>query len=401
MLEVLFWLSLFLLVYTYAEFPMLLLLRSHFCPKPIRAAEVTPRVSLVIVAHNEAGVIRKKLENVLSLDYPKDRLEVIVASDGSDDRTTEIVCEFAEQGVLLAALPRKGKNATLNEIVPLTHGEILAFSDANNMYATDALRNLVRPFADPQVGGVAGNQCYLKDGVANSATSGECAYWGIDRQMKLWESQAGNVIAATGAIYAIRRQFFKPLTRGVSDDATNSYRVIIQGFRLVFEPRAVAYEHVGPSESAEFRRKVRVCVKALTDMEEASVLLNPFRYGFYSLQLFSHKVLRWLAPWPLMLLLVTSFLLWGMGPFYELAALAQSACYGFALLTFVFRKQHFVSRPLIRPLTLPFFFCLGNLALLLGQIQFLRGQRIDYWEVRRGNLEQSIPQLDGSLLSRQ
>jgi len=267
--------------------------------------------------------------------------------------------------------------------VPSARNEILVFSDANSLYAPGALRALVRPFADPQVGGVAGDQRYSKQSLASSATGGEHAYWSLDRMLKQWQSRAGSVTSATGAIYAIRRELFKPLPGGVCDDATISYEVIAQGGRMVFEPEAAAFEHVAPSANAEFRRKVRVCARGLRGLIEMRGLLNPFRYGFYSLQLFSHKLLRWLAVWPLTVAFVCSVALWPVGPIYRTLALTQSAFYGLAIATFFFRKRPFPSSGMFKVLSIPFYFCLANIAFLVAQFRVVRGQRIDSWEVRR------------------
>jgi cellulose synthase/poly-beta-1,6-N-acetylglucosamine synthase-like glycosyltransferase len=390
--EVLFWLATLTVGYIYVGFPLIVMLRARLRPKRICFADFTPIVSLLITAHNEASVIRKKLDNVLSLDYPKDRLEVIVASDGSDDGTNEIVSDYSNRGVVLLALPRRGKIPTLNEAVPRARGQILIFSDANSMYAPGALRALVRPFADPRVGGVAGDQRYLKESVASSATGGERAYWSIDRMLKQWQSRAGSVTSATGAIYAIRQKFFRPLPSGVCDDAMISYRVMAQGARMVFEPEAIAFERVAPDAPAEFRRKVRVCTRGLRTLMEAPDLFNPFRFGFYSLQLFSHKLLRWLAIWPLSIAFLASLRLWPANGFYELVAVAQSIFYGLAFCTFFSRRKEFISNPWLRVLTIPFYFCLANSAFLAAQIQAVRGQRIESWEVRRAERQSAAEQ---------
>ena len=392
MMEFLFWLAVFLLLYTYLGFPLILMLRARVLPKPAQSADITPSVSLIIAAHNEAGVIQNKIENILALDYPKNRLEVLIASDGSDDGTNEIVAQYQDRGISLLALPRQGKIPTLNAAVARAQGEILAFSDANSMFAAGSLRALMRPFADARVGGVAGDQRYLKTGSASSTASGEHAYWNVDRQLKRWESQAGNVISATGAIYAMRRMLFKPLPGGVCDDAMNSYQVMAQGARVVFEPQAVAYERVAPSENAEFRRKVRVATRGMNTLRAACALLNPFRFKFVSVQLVSHKLLRWLAFWPLAVLFLTSFRLASVSGFYAAAAALQSAFYSLAACIWMLRTTPFISGRLARAMTLPFYFCLANVAFLAAQFKILRGQRIDSWEVKRAELARTIGQ---------
>ena len=233
----LFWAAIALVLYTYLLFPLLLLLRGLIWRQRYHSAPITPSVSLIIAAYNEANNIGAKLDNALAMDYPRDRLEVLVASDGSNDGTNTIVQEYATRGVRLLALPRQGKAAALNTAVMQAQGEILVFSDANSMYVPDAIHALVRPFADPKVGGVAGNQCYRKKNDSGATNAGEHSYWNFDRKLKQLQSEAGNAISATGAIYAIRRSLFQPAPDGVTDDFTISTGVIAQGYRLVFAPR--------------------------------------------------------------------------------------------------------------------------------------------------------------------
>ena len=252
-----------MLAYTYLLFPALVVLRALLRPRPHASADIAPPVSIVIAAYNEAATIGAKLENLLSLDYPRDRLEVVIASDGSEDGTDEIVRAHANGTVRLLSLPRRGKAEALNAAVAAASGEILVFSDANSIYAPDAVRALVRPFADPTVGGVAGDQRYLVAGGSDGVAAGEQSYWDFDRLLKLTESRAGNVISATGAIYAVRRSLFRPVPVGVTDDFATSTSVIAQGYRLVFAPDAVAYEPVAPAVELEFGRKVRVITRGL------------------------------------------------------------------------------------------------------------------------------------------
>ena len=199
-------------------------------------------------------------------------------------------------------LPRTGKAGALNTAVERATGEILVFSDANSMFAPDALARLAAPFADPSVGGVAGDQRYLPDDGDGGVAKGERGYWDLDRAIKQAESAAGNVISATGAIYAVRRSLFGPVPDGVTDDFATSTAVIAQGHRLVFAPDAVAYEPVGAAAEIEYGRKVRVMTRGLNGVVLRRGLLDPRRHGFYAVQLFSHKVLRRLMAIPLLML---------------------------------------------------------------------------------------------------
>jgi len=381
-LEILFWVLFALIAYVYAGFPLVVLVKSLW-RKPVRMDDITPRVSLVVIAHNEVDSIGDKLENVLSLNYPADRLQVIVGSDGSDDGTDDVVRRYAARGVRLCSFPRRGKIPALNDTVAHADGEILVFSDANSMFSPDALRLLVRPFADPSVGGVAGNQCYTTS-TGNAASHGERKYWGFDRTLKRLESASGNTISSTGAIHAVRRELFQPVPSGVCDDSVISKRVILRGYRLVFEPGAIASEPVAPSDEAEMARKTRVIVRGLSALWEVRGLFNPLRYGYYSLQLFSHKLLRWFAVWLLLAMLVVSAALWNESPFYRAFTGAQLAFYGLALLGWALRRTRFARRKAFKIFALPFYFCFANFAALRAWIKLMRGTRWDIWDSKRG-----------------
>ncbi len=383
LISCLFFVSAAVVVYAYALFPALLLLRAAVWRKPYACGDITPTVSMIICCHNEQDSIEAKLNNCLSLDYPREKLEIIVASDGSDDRTEEIVSRFTSDRVALLSLPRGGKALALNAAAGRATGEVLVFSDANSMYAADAINALVRPLADPGVGGVAGDQRYVKQAVAaTSSHHGEQSYWNYDRWLKRAQSRAGSVTSATGAIYSIRRSLFQEVPSGVTDDFVTSARVVAQGYRLVFAREAIAYEHVAGSSGAEFRRKVRLMTRGLQGVLELRRLLNPFRYGLYSLQLFSHKVLRRLLFLWLITLLATSLLLWNDGLLYRVAAMTQLLCYGCAIIGTVFAKTRFGR---LKPFSVPAFFVMANVAAMIATLNLIRGRKIDIWQPSRND----------------
>jgi len=372
--------SLALILYTYLLFPLILLGRAFVRPRPFEQRDTEPFVTLIIAAHNEAASIGDKLDNTVRLDYPADRLEVIVASDGSDDGTNEIVDRYADR-VRLLALPRNGKASAMNAAIEQASGEVIVFSDANSTYAEDAIRALVRPFADPRVGGVAGNQRYRTSGhQPSNGAGGEQAYWSFDRLLKVAESRAGNAISATGAIYAIRRSLVGAVPEGVTDDFAVSSSVIAQGYRLVFAPDAVAYESPAASGGAEFGRKVRVITRGLRGVLVRRELLNPFRYGFYAVQLFSHKVLRRLMVIPLLLVAATTGLLWSRGATYRFAAIAQLVFYALGATGIALEGSQMARR---RILAAPAYFVMVNAACLVAIWNLLRGRRIDRWDSPR------------------
>lgn len=376
-----FWGAVGTVLYTYIGFPLLIVLRGLLLRRPVRSAPITPSVSLIIAAYNEADFIVKKLDNAIQLDYPQDKLEIIVASDGSDDGTNELVRAYGSPRVRLLELPRQGKNRTLNSAIPLTTGEVLVFTDADSMIEPGALRRLVAPLADPSVGGVAGDYHYereAKEGV------GERTYWSFDRVLKEMESRAGNVISATGQLYAIRRELVPSVAGGVTDDFFISVRAIIGGRRLVFAPDAVVTGPVAASDDAEFRRKVRILMRGLNSVWLSRELLNPGRYGFYALQLLSHKVLRRLMAFPLIITALSAPLLWRRGWIYRAATLGQALVHGLALAGYLLRRTPLGRK---KPLSVPFFFDMVNFAAVIALSNLLRGKRADTWVTQRALTE--------------
>jgi cellulose synthase/poly-beta-1,6-N-acetylglucosamine synthase-like glycosyltransferase len=379
---ILFWVAVFLIVYTYIGFPLGVVLRGLLWRQPYQRVELTnlPTVTIVISAYNEAKSIAAKLDNISSMEYPRDRLEVVIASDGSTDGTDAIVERYKEHGVKLVSLPRVGKAAALNAAVNAASGEILVFSDANSMYKADAIQELVRPFGDPKVGGVAGNQVYRTEFSRGSSTDGERAYWSFDRMLKQFQGKSGNTLAATGAIYAIRRSLFRPIADGVSDDLVTSTGVIVQGYRLIFASEAIAYEPVAATSQVEFGRKVRVIIRSWKALIVRRELLNPLRYKFYAIQLFSHKVLRYLVVFPLLMLFLISPFLWKTGFLYRVATVGQVAFYSCALLGLLLNGTRFGRTKIF---TIPFYFCMVNAASLVAILKVLQGHQVKHWEPQR------------------
>ena len=380
MLEWVFWISVVLISYTYVGFPILALLRGRLCRHPYHTTEITPTVSMVIAAHNEATNIAAKLDNIISLDYPRDQLQAVIVSDGSTDDTDQIIKRYTSRGIRLLSVPRIGKARAINSAVAVSTGDILVFSDANSMYAPDALRALVQPLADSNVGGVAGNQIYLNTPGHGQTRDGEMIYWSLDRRLKMAESQSGHVVSATGAIYAIRRSLFLPIPEGVTDDFVTSTRIIEQGHRLVFAPSAIAYESVSQSDDIEFRRKVRIITRGLRSVLVMRQLLNPFRFGFYAVQLMSHKVLRRLVVVPLIVLAAMCPFLWHTRFVYGLTTIFQLIFYGLGASGILLRGTRVGNLKLF---SIPVYFLMVNTAALLAILNTVQGRQIALWEPAR------------------
>lgn len=381
MMSWIFWGSLAFLVYTWLGFPLLLALRARLLPRPIEGlpdTDPTPSVTIVFAAYNEEAVIGEKLENLRELDYPPDRIQVIVASDGSSDDTVPRARAHADSRVEILDLPRRGKNHALNAALERATGEIVVFTDADATFAPDALRALVAPFADPQVGAVGGDFRYEPASDDAFRGLGERLHWQLDRTWKRMQSRAGSMTSATGQIYAVRRVLTAPLPEGVMDDVAQSTAAIAAGLRLVLADGAVASGPPALGEGIEFHRKVRNACLGLQAVFYRRALLNPFRTGFYALQLLTHKVLRRLLPLPLFGLLVASASL--DGPFFRAALVAQLALHGLALLGLLLHNREIGRLKLLR---LPFFLDMVAGAMVAAAVQLAFSRRAARWTPAR------------------
>ena len=373
-LAIVFWSAVAFVAWTWAGFPLVLALRA-LRPRSLELREgPLPSVGLVIVVHNEAAVIEAKLANIEAVDYPRERLRVIVVSDGSDDGTNQLVAAHAgPTPVTLLPLGRVGKNAALNAGVAAIDGEILVLSDADSLLEPDALRRLVAPFCDPSVGAVAGDFRYV---AADREGSGERSYWSVDRWWRRLESRAGSVTSATGQLYAVRRALATPVPDGVTDDFYLSVAAIAGGQRLWFEPRAIAR---GPV-AVDLRRGVPpqgpVDRPGLCERVEPERLLDPRCSGFYAIQLFTHKVMRRLVGLPIAVLAVSAPLLWSVHPVYRLATVLQLAFHGLALAGFALRHRRAGGAHVF---ALPLAFDAASLAGLLAFASFVRGDNQRGW----------------------
>jgi cellulose synthase/poly-beta-1,6-N-acetylglucosamine synthase-like glycosyltransferase len=374
-----FWILLATVVYVYAGYPLLLhAIRLLGAARPVRVGPNEPRVTLIISAFNEEEVIAEKIRDSLLLDYPRDRLEIVVVSDASEDSTDQIVTSFAQHGVQLLRMPdRCGKTVGLNAAVSRASGEVVVFSDANALYARDAVRKLVRNFADPTVGAAVGESTY-NDPAAQSERS-ESLYWKYETALKRMESQIGSVVGGDGAIYAIRKALYVPMRADAISDFVNPLQIVRAGYRCVYEPEARSYEQAADDFGKEFRRKVRIVNRAWRALFKMTDLLNPFGYGFFSLELVSHKLLRWLVPVFLVALLVLNLLILDRHLIFELAFVGQVAFYGLAAVGFSFR--HRSKTPAL--LSIPFFFCLVNVASAMGILDAFRGKTYTTWTTAR------------------
>lgn len=376
LLQVVFWGSVAGVVYVYLGYPVLIFVCSRCFGRRRQPAELAddrlPSLSLLIAAYNEEEVIGERIENALALDYPREKLEIVVASDGSSDRTAEIVRSFTERGVVLLDFQeRRGKSMVLNDAMTRLHGDLVSLSDANTMMAPDAARRLVRWFGEPEVGAVCG-WLDLRD--AETGQNADGLYWRYENFLKRCEGRLEAVLGANGAIYAIRRELYRPIAADtLVDDLTIPLLAkLASNCRIIYDKEAVAFEETAPDIKAEFRRRARIGAGGYQALARLWPLLSP-KYGWTAFAFLSHKLLRWCSPFFLLAALISNVLL------------ANSVLYGSLLACQVlFYSAAAVGRlPHLgkwgRVLRLAALFTAVNVALLVGFVRWLRRPQSGTW----------------------
>jgi cellulose synthase/poly-beta-1,6-N-acetylglucosamine synthase-like glycosyltransferase len=358
--------------------PLIIAFLSKIKSRPVRKDSITPLVSLIIAAYNEEKIIGEKIENTLSLDYPQDLLEVIIVSDGSMDETEHIARQFIDEGVKLFHYPdRRGKPYALNYAVSHARGEVLVFSDANVLCEKDAIRKVVQNFSDPSVGCVTGK--ILLRPFSTEEPLGEGFYMRVEGFIHRQESLFSTMIGTDGAMYAIRKELFKPLPEEtLVDDFVISMRVLEKGYRIVYEPEARGTEMVPASVGEEFKRKVRIIAGGYQSIWMLRSLLNPFRYPVISLEFTSHKLLRWFSPFLMSMLFLSSLFLIAR-PLYLFVFCLQLAFYLLAFIALIYKDTR--NRVLVY---VPYYLCATHLAAIMGAWGWLSGrQRVQWRKVAR------------------
>jgi cellulose synthase/poly-beta-1,6-N-acetylglucosamine synthase-like glycosyltransferase len=332
LLEALFWSAVIVTVYVYLGYPTLLAAWARLAPKPVHSSPVTPGVSIVIAARNEAAALRRRLDNLFESDYPHERMQIIVVSDGSTDDSLDVLNDYRGR-VDAIMLPPSGKASAINAGVAAARHEILVFADARQTFAPDALRALVAPLADPAIGGVSGElilDCESGDG-ESTIGEGVGAYWRYEKWLRRQESLVGSTLGSTGAIHALRRDLWQPLPdETILDDVLAPMQVVLSGARVVFEGSAIAYDRVAPAAGTEFKRKTRTLAGNYQLLKLQPRLLVPFLNPVW-LQFVSHKLGRLVVPYALVVMFATSAALATYHLLYGAAFVAQAVFYGLAV----------------------------------------------------------------------
>jgi cellulose synthase/poly-beta-1,6-N-acetylglucosamine synthase-like glycosyltransferase len=388
MITKLFWFFVGSIFYTYVGYPLLLTLLARTRPRPETVESGLPSVTLLVAAYNEEATIAQKLENSLALNYPGERLQIVVAADGSNDRTVDIVRRYAERGVELSYNPsRRGKIAAINRALARVRGEIIVFSDANNFYQPDTVQALVKPFVDPTVGAVSGAKVIVKDDETLSESEG--LYWKYESFIKRQETRLGCCAGVAGEVLAVRKDLFEPPPDNIiNDDFYIAMRLIRRGYRVVYTPRARSYERVSPSARDEIARRTRIVAGRYQAIALAHQLL-PARRPLVVWQIVSHKFLRPLVPLAMIGALVTNIIDVARSlrttqsttaslvpPLNRIMLVAQVVFYGLAWLGSVNER---VGRS-GKLLYLPTFLVNSNFAALVGLYRFITKSQTTRWK---------------------
>lgn len=370
--EIVFWSSVFLVFYAYFGYPLILYLLSVFRAKEIKKGDITPPVSFIITAHNEEKLIARKIKNSLAQDYPKDKLEIIVASDCSTDDTDNIVRSFASDGVKLVRAPeRGGKENAQKCAIDVARGDVLIFSDVATTLDVDGLRTIVKSFNDPKVGCVSSVDKFLDE---EGNISGEGAYVKYEMFLRQLETRVNTLVGLSGSFFAARRAVCRYWATDLQSDFNTLLNTVKMGLRGVSDPQSIGYYANILNETEEFDRKVRTVLRGITVLMRNVAILNPLRYGLFSWQVFSHKLCRWLVPFWVILAFLTNLLLMSKSMLYFGLFIAQVCFYGLALL-----HVYWDSFSMSRLGRIAGFFLMTNASIFRAWLNYMTGERMVKW----------------------
>jgi biofilm PGA synthesis N-glycosyltransferase PgaC len=386
-MKIIFWLSLFIVFYTFAGYGLLLYfirkVKRKFRGKPvinnIDDDDLLPTCSLVVAAYNEASFIEEKINNCLKLNYPAGKLSLLFVTDGSTDGTPEIINRFP-QVKLLHQPQRAGKIAAVHRAMEYVTTEIVVFTDANTFLNPEAITCICRHYADITVGAVAGEKRVQIDENADASAAGEGFYWKYESALKKWDSELYSVVGAAGELFSVRRLLYQDVPADtVLDDFMISMLIAEKGYRIIYEPEAYAIETASANVSEELKRKIRIAAGGIQSILRLKSLFNPFKNPLLSFQYISHRVLRWTVT-PFMLILVfilNAALAWQPdAAFYQIVFAGQVLFYTLAILGLIMEKRQLR----IKILFIPYYFCVMNYAVLMGIIRYFTKKQSSIWE---------------------
>ena len=372
-MEAVFWMSVGVVIYAYFGYPLLLLVLSKVVKRTVKVQDITPRVTIIIPNYNEKKRIAQKLDNMLAVDYPRELMEIIVASDCSTDGSDDIVRSYADRGVkLVRQNERRGKHYVQGLALQEATADIIVFTDASILLPEDAIRKIVRNFADPTIGCVSSTDRILaEDGTVNT----EGVYIRYDMLLRKLESVVGSSTGMSGSFYAARKVLCEDWIPNMSNDFYIPIRAVMGGYRAILDQEVFGYYRLVGSYKHEFIRKVRTIVHGLQVLFHYADIMNVFRYPFYSVEIISHKLGRWVVPFFMLWAFVTNIFLAGQSLFYYITMIAQAAFYVIAILAFI--APGFKS---IMPVRIVYFFTMANASILWAWVRYLGGEMYESWE---------------------
>ncbi len=374
--------------YTHLGYGMLLYLlvklKRMFLGKPkLPSPDFEPKVTFIVAAYNEEDWIEDKIRNCLAFDYPKDKIEFWFVTDGSSDRTPELVRQFtAPKGVTIKLFhqpERRGKIAAVDRVMPMVATPVTIFTDANTDVNPDAIRSIVRHYSDPKVGAVAGEKRIAVGKVGDATGAGESIYWRYESMLKKWDSELYSAIGAAGELFSIKTDLFESVPKDtLIEDFVMTMRIAQKGYKIVYEPAAFATEGQSASMAEELKRKIRIAAGGLQAFWRLRILLLPFRQPILTFQYISHRALRWtIAPLALPVIFALNTILAADGPtFYWYLLLLQILFYSFALLGYFLEKRQLK----LKAFFVPYYFCFMNFAMYRGFFRLLKGKQSVKWE---------------------
>lgn len=379
MIEFVFWAACVTLIYVYVLFPAIVRLLALRIGRPVADADMAVSVSIIVTAYNEEKGILAKIQNLLALDYPRNLVDIIVASDASSDATDSLVRDCSSPGVqLLRVEGRQGKTACQNAAAAVARGEILVFTDATTRLDAGALRALVRRFHSSDVGCVAGRLMYVSETENVTGRGGE-AYWNYEIKLRMAESSLGSLIGVSGCLYAVRRAAYRAINPGLISDFVISMKMREQLLRTVLAPDAICYEETLNRGTQEMSMRVRVAIRSINALMSEYRFLNPWRYGLFAWQLWSHKLLRYASPFLWLIAIGANLALAVKHPIYTLLLACQIAVVVAGAAGFVLHSR----LAKLGVLSQPYYFLLTNIASFLAAFRYLRGERMVTWKPLR------------------
>lgn len=382
-----FWIGVFVVVYTFVGYGFVLFLLvsiKRFFKKPFkfRIDVDLPTVSILIAAYNEESLIEQKIENTLALDYPKEKLQVIIVTDGSTDQTAAKVSKFAEV-FLLHSGDRAGKMAAIKRAMPYVKGEVILFTDANTFLNKAAVKELVKHYQNEKVGAVAGEKRIHVEEAADASSAGEGFYWKYESLLKRWDYELYSNVGAAGELFSIRTELYEPVESDtIIDDHMIAMRIAEKGFVIAYEPGAYAMETASENAKEELKRKIRIAAGGIQSILRLKKAANPFYFPVLTFQYLSHRVLRWTIT-PILMIMV--LILNGMIVFqtnsvlYLVLFLGQVLFYLLSVAGFYFESRNIR----VKALFIPFYFCMMNYAVLAGILRYFRNDQSAAWEKSR------------------